>query len=689
MKKVLFFLSILIFILLGHVQGQEDSIINVQEVIVKGFESRNKMLEIPSAIAVVNKQALQRNAVFSLLPAFNNIPGVRMEERSPGSYRLSIRGSLLRSPFGVRNVKLYLDDFILTDAGGNTYLNLLDVNNVSRAEILKGPAGSIYGAGTGGAVLLTGNSLMRESLVDSTAVQLRLAGGSFGTLHQSAQLQKNTGSYTLSVLQTHNQSKGYRDQSRLQKDNLQVRFKLKENNSFSSDFLVLLSRLNYQTPGGLNQAQVLSNPKQARPATPTLPSAQTQKAQIFNTTALLGFTNTYKLSGQWTTVTSFTTAYTKFKNPFITNYEKRTEINLGIRTKLVYEDDKLFPFQWVTGLEVQRGDYSIDSTGNTAGVPDNNLVRDQVKVKQQFVFSQLNLTPLGFLRLQAGFSYNYFGYSIERTVGVPANGKVPIEFGDQFLPRFSVSILPLKNLTVYAQLAKGYSSPSIAEIRPSAGGTYTGLQAEYGWNKEVGVKWSAQEGKIYFGINAFQFDLKEAIVRQTNEAGAEYFSNAGAVVQKGLETEFNWLFLNRTGDRFINQLQFFSAFTLNDFKFDEYRSGATNLKGKKLTGVPDKVVVIGMNVTVFNHFYTNLNFNYTGSMPLNDVNTVKATAYRLWQNKLGWRGEIKKRVVDLFLLVDNLSDEKYSLGNDINAFGGRFFNPAPPRNFLLGCVLNL
>jgi iron complex outermembrane receptor protein len=224
-----------------------------------------------------------------------------------------------------------------------------------------------------------------------------------------------------------------------------------------------------------------------------------------------------------------------------------------------------------------------------------------------------------------------------------------------------MSIIPLKTLTVYAQLSKGYSSPTIAEIRPSTGGTFTGLQAEYGWNKEVGVKWSADRGRIFFSTAVFQFDLKEAIVRQTNVAGAEYFSNAGL----------------------------FSSYTLNDFKFGEYQLGNNNYKGNKLTGVPDEVVIIGLNAELLNHFYFNLNFNYTGSLPLNDANTVKASAYRLWQNKIGWRGSVKKKAVDIFLLTDNLSNEEYSLGNDINAFGGRFFNPAPGRNFLLGCSINL
>ena len=150
------------------------------------------MLQVPASISVLSRTNLQRVSNYSLLPAFNGVPGVRMEERSPGSYRLSIRGSLLRSPFGVRNVKLYLDDFLFSDAGGNAYINLLDINNISRAEIIKGPAGSIYGAGTGGAVLLSGNALLSEALVDTSRLQVRIAGGSFGSLHQSVQYQKNT-----------------------------------------------------------------------------------------------------------------------------------------------------------------------------------------------------------------------------------------------------------------------------------------------------------------------------------------------------------------------------------------------------------------------------------------------------------------------------------------------------------------
>ena len=82
---------------------------------------------------------LERFSPTSLVSAVNTTPGVRMEERSPGSYRFNIRGSSLRSPFGVRNVKVYFNDIPITDPGGHTYLNQLGYYNFNSIEIIKGP----------------------------------------------------------------------------------------------------------------------------------------------------------------------------------------------------------------------------------------------------------------------------------------------------------------------------------------------------------------------------------------------------------------------------------------------------------------------------------------------------------------------------------------------------------------------
>src|SRR5690606_21480190 len=82
--------------------------------------------------------------------------------------------------------------------------------------------------------------------------------------------------------------------------------------------------------------------------------------------------------------------------------------------------------------------------------------------------------------------------------------------------------------------------------------------------------------------------------------------------------------------------------------------------------------------------------NYTSSIPLNDANTVFANAYHLLQAKVTWDKPLGSNLIfQVFVGGDNLLNQRYSLGNDINAFGGRFFNAAPPRNFYGGIALRI
>jgi len=688
MKINVVFFAVFFICFNANAQEKNDSVVGLESAVVKGFLTNSQLVQVPASISNISRQDLQKNAAYSLLPAFNNLAGVRMEERSPGSYRLSVRGSLLRSPFGVRNVKMYLDEFLFTDAGGNAYFNLLDVNSISGAEVIKGPAGSIYGAGTGGAVLLSGASLT-SSGKDTSMFRIKASGGRFGTFNETVQYQLNRSAYSLDLLQGHIQSKGFRDHSSMRKDNLQLRMKINGSERMTTEMLLMFVDLKYQTPGGLTLAQQNENPRQARPGTNTIPSPKLQRAGIFNKSALLGFSNTYVLSDHWKSIISFSTSMTGFKNPFITNFEKRTEFNLGMRTTFVYEKKLPIFLQWVNGAEAQRGDYTIDSSGNNRGVSDGKMVRDAVVARQQFLFSQLSVRPVDFLQIQAGISVNSFNYAIERTVGLPASGPKDIVFDPQLLPRVALSLYPMKGLALYAQVSKGYSSPTVAEIRPSAGGLYTGLQAEHGLNREVGLKLSSNKGRLFFSAVVFRFDLKDAIVRKTNAAGAEYFVNAGTVVQRGLESELSWLLLNKPNAKWIEQVKITHAMTFNDFSFGNYIVGTSNYSGKKLTGVPSEMIAIAVQISFLKHFFSNVNFNHVGKIPLNDANAFFAAPYRLWQGKFGWQGIIARKQMELFTLIDNMGNALYSLGNDINAFGGRFYNPAPGRNLQLGISVNL
>jgi len=682
-----------LFILMTSVAAQPaaDTIPQLGMVRVQGFGTMSTRLQTPASVSTLREADLQRYQGTSLLPAVNNIPGVRMEERSPGSYRLSIRGSLLRSPFGVRNVKIYLDDFILTDAGGNSYLNLLDLNALSSMEVLRGPSGSTYGTGTGGVVLLStqsGSILDRADTATSTSLRLGLSAGSYGLFAQHARLQVASAKSSMQVSQGHYQSEGYRENSRMSRDILQWSATHRLGRRDQLKTLLMLSDLNYRTPGGLTSAQMLANPRQARPATPVLPGAVSQQAGIRNRSVIGGISHTRQLDAHWSWMNALTQAYTDFRNPFISNYEKRREFNLGLRSVAKWKGDWLDrPLVWQSGVEWQRGFYRIDSTGNKGGVPDANLVRDEAGSLQAFIFSQADYRLTKNLSIQAGVSLNQFNYRIKRIVGKPDYQSDIIKFDPQLVPRLALLRTLGQRSAWHASITRGFSAPSLAEVRPSAGGFSTGLQAEQGWSRETGIKGALLRNRLQYDLTWFRFDLRDAIVRRTNAAGAEYFLNAGDIRQQGLEGFLEAFPVHRNLPKGLLQLKTWVSLTRSDFRFGAYQSGATVLNDKRLTGVPRRNMTAGFDLTVPGGLYLTMTHQYTDSLPLTDANDALAPAYRLLSGRLGWKGRLGRLELEGFIAGDNLLNASYSLGNDLNAFGRRYFNPAPLRNWVGGIVL--
>jgi iron complex outermembrane receptor protein len=150
-----------------HTIGLARADNTLTEVVVSSFETERPLLVQAAAISRISESELYRFNETSIVHAFNTKPGIRIEERAPASYRISIRGSSLRSPFGVRNVKVYWNDMPFTAADGTTPLNILDLSNIENTEIIKGPAGSIYGAGNGGVISFTSKQDVQENRIST------------------------------------------------------------------------------------------------------------------------------------------------------------------------------------------------------------------------------------------------------------------------------------------------------------------------------------------------------------------------------------------------------------------------------------------------------------------------------------------------------------------------------------------
>jgi iron complex outermembrane receptor protein len=255
-------------------------------------------------------------------------------------------------------------------------------------------------------------------------------------------------------------------------------------------------------------------------------------------------------------------------------------------------------------------------------------------------------------------------------------------FTPELMPRIALSYQITNDFIWRASVSRGYSTPTTAEIRPTDHTINTGLEAEYGWNYETGFRLRNNDESMYLDASVFYYKLDNAIVSHTDADGNQYYLNEGGTNQPGFELYFtDWLIRQNTTS-FIRGLQFNESLTLDKFTF----SG----NGNKLTGVPEQVIISSIQVKFPDYLYLFVEHNYTASMPLNDANTAFAPAYNLLDAKIGWTHIIhRKTKLDIYAGAGNLLNTHYSLGDDLNAVGNRFYNPAPLRNYYAGIKVTI
>ena len=681
MKFILCFSLLLSYATNLLAQQEIPDTLALQEVIVNAYENNRKLIDVPAAISLINKTDLNRFNNANILSAMNNNPGVRMEERSPGSYRLSIRGSSLRSPFGVRNVKVYYDGIPYTDPGGNTYLNQLGFYNIQSVEIIKGPAGSIYGAGTGGVLLIRNDANQFHPGVSASYI-----GGSFGlnNINTSVRFGKEDSHNTINY--THLSSDGYRDHTSLRRDVVtwDAVSKINEKTRLAAHFLY--ADLYYQTPGALTKKEFDLDGKASRPAAGAFPSADKAKAAFYQKTFLAGFSLENKFNEDWKNTTSIYGAYTQTRNPSFRNYGRTTEPHLGGRT--IFEFNKKIQNTLLTlhgGAEFQQSFNTQRIYNNKNGETDSIQTDDEIYNNQGFIFIQGNVIfPHGWTATTGG-SINKSGLNFRRLSTVPPVSDTR-NFNYEFTPRFALLKEITRTISIYGSIARGFSTPTTAEILPSTNIFNTQLQAESGIDYEFGARGTLLKSKLYFDINAFFYKLKNAIVQKQNPNGADYFDNAGSAKENGLETFLSYEIMN-------NQLQFFNhavlhvSDTWNNFHYDNFKQLSNDYSGKKLPGVASQTVAAGLDINTKIGLYANTNFFYSGPIALNDANAVYASEYNLLGLRIGYKTNTTKKIQwELFTGAENILDEKYSLGNDINAAAGRYYNLAPGRNYYAGII---
>jgi iron complex outermembrane receptor protein len=651
------------------------------DVTVRAFENNAAAKNVPAAVTVLNKASLERYGNVSLVPALNTVPGVKMDERSPGSYRLSVRGNLLRSTFGVRNVKVYWDGIPFTDANGNTYLNQLAFDNVGKIEILKGPSGSMYGAGTGGVVLLSS----AVPPLNTRQLSVQTAFGSYGLFNMNAAYNARSDKEHSGFSYTHQQSDGYRQQTGMRRDvaHYSTEFLAGPRHTISAN--IFYSDLYYQTPGALTPAEQAADPRQARPAAGMFRGAVAQQAALYLKTAYAGFSSEYRFSSRWSNSTGLYISHTNFKNPTIRNYERKTEQGAGGRTVFKFAGDKI---TGAFGGEYQYGFTNTATYGNRQGAVDTLQYHDEIDSRQYNIFLQVGWKVAGSFSVNAGLSYNNYHYGFLR-VSDPGSKKESSDFSPQLVPRIALLQAVGANTNLYASVSKGYSPPSIDEVHASDGRFNKMLRAETGYNYEAGIKSALLHNKVWVDAAYYFFRLRNTIVSRRDVSGADYYVNAGKTKQQGLEIGVNYIPINKEAG-FLRLVKIWGAYTAIHARFSEYQQGPDKFNGNKVTGIPPSVLAAGVDMHTGAGLFGNFSYTYTGSIPLNDANTFFATRYNLLFAKAGYRTPPGKKIsAELYIAFEKSFHTPYSLGNDLNAAGNRFYNPSAPQQFTVGAKLTV
>ncbi|MBW7838133.1 MAG: TonB-dependent receptor [Chitinophagaceae bacterium] len=684
MKPYLLFLLMFLFALGASGQKVPDETSEkdtLQNVVISAFESYHKLLDVPAPVNLLRERQMQQTNNLSWVRAMNNLPGVNMDERSPGSYRLNIRGSSIRSPFGVRNVKIYYNGIPMTDPGGSTFFQILGPYNATSIEIIKGPSGSVYGTGTGGVVLL-------NDVPDKSGIRFSDTYGSYNTNSIGFAANIVNEGKKISFKYNRQSSDGFREHTKMYRDVFSMNATLVNREKFKLGNYFLYGRSYYQTPGALTLAEYKANPRSARPHAGPNPSADEAKAAFTLNYFLSGFKMEQQIANNFKNYVVLYGAYAQNRNPNFRNYSRTSEPHFGGRTDFTYSTSLNSHALTIDfGGEYQHSFNGQRVYKNNGGEPGAPQTDDEIQNTQAFAFVQAQLElGKGFLA-SVGTSVNFLDVDFHRFYDESLHYKR--SFRNEWAPRLNLSKQINEDMTVYASVARGFSPPATSELLPSTDIFNTTLQAESGINYELGWRASVFSRRLFTDVNLFSYNLKNAITQKRDASGGDYFSNAGKAVQRGLEVLISAQLVDRPVG-ILNSVSLLLSGTWHHFAYKDYKPGSNDFSGNKVPGVSPVKFAFSGDVYFVSGTRLNVSWLYNGKVALNDANSEYASDYFLVHAKVYQRLRLGKgNIIELFTGADNMFNAIYSLGNDINGAVGRYYNVAPGRSFYGGISLDL
>lgn len=653
------------------------------EIRLEAYRTNQRPEEIPAAVGFIDSLTLAQNDRSSLQQALNTIPGVVMESRGyGGSHRLNIRGSSLRSPFAVRNIKLYLDGIPLTSADGQTPLELIDPEDIQQLEVIKGPAGSLYGNGNGGVLLLKS----KEVAPDEYRITSGFQAASYGGYRWNNTVAMGFKTSSLRIAHNWQDYGGYRQQEFNRKQQVSLRFNQKLSESQRLSVFGTYYTGNWGLPGALTAEQALLEPQSA------VPFAITNNTYLNRERYVAAITHEASWLKYFQERTIISYQKTTKRNPYGTSpgnsgYKDERADAISGRSEWSYKQaiDQL-SWQLITGVEWQNEQYSILEQSIFNSYPANFKYLYDVGYSQWMAFLTGEIEYKQVLTVQGGYSLSNNQQFVRGRNAAGFTFDTTTTYGSVVLPRLATSLQLHEGLYLFHSITRGAANPTVFEMIDQENNAYNlNLTSEKGLSQEIGIKQYIPLIGLTYSLSVYDFKLEDAILPTTlttgPNAGIQVFENIGSTRQQGAEWSVQYNVNHIYED--LN-LRMWNNGSLNRYRFDNYSIDETSLLGKSLPGVPLAQVSSGLSIggDSWNISITDLWFD---KVPLNNANTVWSNPYHLLNIYTDYTVNISTSwQIQLSGGINNALNANYTSYYALNGFAGRYFNPSAKRNFFGG-----
>ncbi|HEJ0416924.1 TPA: TonB-dependent receptor [Klebsiella aerogenes] len=685
-------------LLLPLVANVHASTNDEQTMVVTARPTAVSELDTPAAVSVVNGDDMRQAAPrINLSESLGAVPGLQVQNRQnyAQDLQLSIRGFGSRSTYGVRGLRLYVDGIPATMPDGQGQTSNIDIGSIDSLEVLRGPFSALYGNSSGGVINVNTQTGSQPPTIEASSYY-----GSFGTWHYGLKATGAVGDgsqagdvdYTVSTnrFTTH----GSRDHSGARKNLANAKLGVRINDVSKLTLLFNSVDIKANDPGGLSYEEWQNNPRQS----PRGDQYNTRKT-VKQTQAGLRYERQLSqqddLSVMMYAGERETTQYQSIPMaPQLKPSHSGGVIDLtrhyqGIDTRWTHRGELLVPVTFTTGLDYENMSERRKGYENYVlvnGAPQygeqGDLRRNERNLMwnlDPYLQTQWQLTQK--LTLDAGVRYSSVWFDSNDYYVTPGNGD---DSGDasyhKWLPAGSLKYAVTDAWNIYLSAGRGFETPTINELSYRSG-NQSGLNFDLkpSTNETVEIGSKTRIGNGLFTAALFQTDTDNEIVVDSSSGGRTSYKNAGKTRRQGMELGLD--------QQFGDSWKLKAAWTWLDATYRTNVCGSSDCNGNRIPGIARNMGYASFGYQPEQGWYAGSDIRYMGDIMANDANTAKAPSWTVVGLTTGYKWSYGKIDMDLFGRVDNLFDRNYAGSVIVNESNGRYYEPAPGRNFGIGMNL--